>query len=445
MKNKVEELLSHCKDHSKFFEQAIPLIASENITSIQCREATNCDFEHRYAEGWVGQRLYAGCEYMDKVESETMRLARQYFNCQFADVRPISGVVANLIVYTALTEPGDTVCAMSVMSGGHISHAPKILKSGKFLNGTAGGVHGLNVEYLAVDHDEMNINVEKSAEVIRQHKPKLLILGGSVLLFPHPVKELSEVAREVGAHVMYDGAHVLGLIGSGYFQDPLKEGAEVLTGSTHKTLPGPQHGVVLSNYAEDTEFVDRLKISAFPAMLSNHHLHNVAGLGVTLCEMIEFGKDYHQQVIANAKALAEALYNLDFDVVCAEKGFTESHQVLVDISKFKDHIGLGGVIEKRLEESHIVLNRNSLPWDIKFKRHHDNPGGLRIGTSEVTRLGMKEGEMEQIAQLMKKVIVDKEAPSKIKEGVWELKKDFLDVQYAFPSKVPGYEYISFER
>jgi glycine hydroxymethyltransferase len=437
---KIRELLI---EHHNAFGSGIPLIASENVTSPQCREACNSDLSHRYAEGWPGERVYAGCEYLDKIEEICIDHAKKYFNAKFADVRPISGVVANLTMYTALTDPGDKMCAMPIPSGGHISHGPKYARlSGRLVNGTAGAVHGLDVHYLKFNWEEMNLDIDASAKVIREVKPKLILFGGSVFLFPHPVKELSEVAREVGARVGYDGAHVLGLVGSGYFQDPLREGAEVLTGSTHKTFPGPQHGILLSNI-EDEEEIEYFKKCAFPGLLSNHHLHNVAGLAITLAEMLEFGKDYHAQVIKNAKAFARALFERGFNVLCEHKDFTESHQVVADITNFESTMGLGGDIEKALEKANIIINRNLLPWDIsRDHRHYQNPGGIRLGTSELTRIGMKEKEMEIVAELMKNVVIDQVDPKKVKKQVAEFRKEFQDVKYCFPTQTKAYEFIS---
>ncbi|MHA1734718.1 MAG: serine hydroxymethyltransferase [Promethearchaeota archaeon] len=438
--SKFDEIREVLVKHHELFSNAIPLIASENVTSPACREACNSDLSHRYAEGWVGQRVYAGCEFLDQIEDSCMALAREYFRCKFADVRPISGVVANLAMFSALTPPGGKMCAMSIPSGGHISHAPRFAKSGRQIFGTAGTVHGLNIEYLKFDREEMNIDVDASAKVIRDFEPDMVLFGASVILFPHPVKELGEVAREVGARVGYDAAHVAGLIGSGYFQDPLAEGAEVMTMSTHKTLPGPQHGMLVSN-AEGEE-VDLLKSCAFPALLSNHHLHNVAGLAVTLAEMLEFGREYHGQVIKNARALAQALHERGFDVLMEHKGFTESHQVLVEVANFEKSVGLGGDIEKLLERAGIILNRNLLPWDIsEHGRNYMNPGGLRIGTSEVTRLGMKESDMVQVAEFMKQVVVDGKKPEIVRGDVADFRREFQKVQYAFPSDTGAYEYI----
>jgi len=441
LNEKVVEIRNLLLEHHEWFQKSIPLIASENITSPAVDEACASDFSHRYAEGWSGQRVYAGCTYIDQVEDICMELTKKYFNCIHADVRPVSGVVANLVMYNAFTSDNNgKMCCMSIVRGGHISHGPRFAKSGREIFGTAGTTRGINVEYLAFDNEEMNLDIDASAKIIREFEPELVLFGGSVFLFPHPVKELGEVAKEVGANIGYDAAHVAGLIGSGYFQDPLREGADVMTMSTHKTLPGPQHGALVSN-RED--LIDTLRSCAFPALLSNHHLHNVAGLAISLAEMLEFGKDYHKNVIENAKALGQALSEQGLKVLMEHKGFTESHQIVVDITGFEKSIGLGGDIEKLLEEANIVLNRNLLPYDIAQGRHYQNPGGLRMGTSEVTRLGMGKSEMVDIANFFKKLLIDKKDPKKVKNEVAEFRKDFQQVKYCFQSQNKAYEYLKF--
>ena len=441
MKKKVEEIRNILIEHNKLFNNSIPLIASENITSPAVDEACNSDFSHRYAEGWVGERVYAGCKYIDIVEDICMELAKEYFKCVHADVRPISGVVANLAMYNAFTsENNGKMLIMPIPKGGHISHAPKFTKSGMAIYGTAGTVRGLNIEYMAFDNDEMNIDADATAKIIREVKPEMVLFGGSVFLFPHPVKELSEVAKEVGANVGYDAAHVAGLIGSGYFQDPLREGADAMTLSTHKTLPGPQHGTLVS---DREDLIEILKPCVFPALLSNHHLHNVAGLAIALAEMLEYGKDYHKVVIDNAKALGQALYERGINVLMEHKGFTESHQIVVDITNFEKSIGLGGDIERLVEDANIIINRNLLPWDIAQGRHYKNPGGLRLGTSEVTRLGMGKSEMIDIADFFKDLLIDKKDPKKVKQEVADFKKDFQEIHYCFQSPNKAYEYMKF--
>jgi len=439
MSKKIAEIRSILQEHHEMFNTAIPLIASENITSPAVNEAIVSDFSHRYAEGWPGQRVYAGCKYIDKIEIMCQDLMKEYFDCCFADVRPVSGVMANLVLYNAFTSRNHgKMCAMPIPKGGHISHAPFETSSGRKIYGTAGTVRGLDIKYLAFDEKEMNIDPDGSIKIIREYKPELILFGASVFLFPHPVKEVREIANEVGATIGYDAAHVAGLIGSGYFQDPLSEGADAVSLSCHKTLPGPQTGAVLS---DREDLIDDLKNAAFPALFSNHHLHNIAGLAMALVEMLEFGKEYHKKVIENAKAFAQALHERGIKCLCEHKGFTESHQIVCDIVEFKDTVGLGGDIERLLEDANIIINRNLLPWDIRMGHHYMNPSGLRLGTSEITRLGMGTKEMDYIAELFKRLIIDRADPKKIKEEVAEFRKGFQEVKFCFQSPNKAYEYI----
>jgi len=415
------------REHHEWFKTALPLIASENVQSAAVREALACDFGGRYAEGWPGERVYAGCTYIDQVELFAMELARELFRAEHANVQPISGAVANIAMYTALTDPGDTMMSLSIAAGGHITMGRK-----KF-GGAAGAVHGLNVEYFPFDEKRMNIDVDAAAKRIAEVKPKLVMFGGSLFLFPHPVKELSGVAKENGAHVAYDAAHVIGLIGGGQFQDPLREGAEVVTCSTHKTLPGPQHGMILCK----KELAEKINKGVFPGMVSNHHLHAVAALAVTLAEMLEFGREYEAQMVKNAKALGKELYDRGLAVLCPDQGFTASHTLAMDVTKYGD----GGTLERRLEQANVILNRELLPWDPREGRHFRNPGGLRLGTQEVTRLGMKEPEMGEIAEFIKRVIVDGEEPKRVAADVAEFRRDYQKVHYAFESATEAYEYV----
>ncbi|MEM2810541.1 MAG: serine hydroxymethyltransferase, partial [Candidatus Korarchaeum sp.] len=209
---------SSIAEHHKWFDSSLPMIASENLASPAVRRAMSSDFGHRYAEGWVGERVYAGTRYIDEVEFIAMELVKRMFNVKFADVRPISGVVANLAVYTAFTQPGDVVMALPITKGGHISMGPLRGSEGQFIGGTAGAVRGLDVRYLAFDDQNMNVDVDKSLRRMEESRPKLVILGGSVILFPHPVREIAEGCRSIGALLHYDAAHVAGLIAGKRFQ-----------------------------------------------------------------------------------------------------------------------------------------------------------------------------------------------------------------------------------
>lgn len=427
--NQTFELL---EKHHQWFRESIPLIASENIPSPAVREAIISDFGNRYAEGWPGERVYAGCVYIDQVELLCIDLMKKLFKAEFVDVRPISGVVANLVVYTAFTEPGDTMMALSIPCGGHITTGKKEL------GGTAGAVRGLVVEYLPLDYGELNIDVDKAKERIEKLKtegkpPKLVMFGASVFPFPHPIKELADTIHSVGGTVGYDAAHVAGLIAGGIFQDPLREGADVVSLSTHKTFFGPQHGGVVSW----EKYADKIKRATFPGMVSNHHLHAVAGLAVACAEMLEFGGEYTRQIVKNAKALGQALYERGFKVLAEHKGFTESHVILIDITQYGD----GGTIEEQLEKANIIINRNLLPWDIKEGRHFMHPGGIRMGVSEITRLGMKESDMTEIAEFVKRVIVEKEDVNTVKRDVAEFRKQFQKVQFCFENATEAYKYV----
>lgn len=308
----------------------------------------------------------------------------------------------------------------------------------KEFGGTAGAVRGLNVEYFPFDTDEMNIDIDATEKKVQKlaedgKKPTLGMFGGSVLPFPHPVRELAPAFQEQGAKVCFDAAHVAGLVAGGEFQDPLHEGADAMTASTHKTLPGPQGGIILSK----PENGEKIKKSTFPGNTSNHHLHHLAGKAIMFAEMLAFGREYASQIVKNSRALAQALNERGFQVLGEKKGFTKSHLLVADITKYGD----GKTIEKKLEDANIILNRNLLPYDIKAGRHFEAPGGIRAGVSEVTRLGMKESEMEEIAELMARIVVKGEESRRVAKDVTEFRKDFQRVQFAFESSRDAYEYI----
>ena len=431
-KESYDKVFSSLEKHHEWFENSIPLIASENIPSPAVREAVMSDFGNRYAEGWPGERVYAGCTYIDEVEIQCMELAQKLFKAEFADVRSVSGVVANLAIYSAYSNPGDVMIASSIPAGGHISHGKKEH------SGTAGLVHGLDIEFFAFDPEEMTLDVDKTKAKVEDLKsqgklPKIAMFGGSVFLFPHPVKELAEFLKGHGMHINYDAAHVAGLIAGGKFQDPLREGTDTMTMSTHKTLFGPQGGLVLGS----EEHAEPIKKAMFPGLTSSHHIHHMGAKAVAFAEALEFGKDYAEQTIKNAKALASELNNVGFKVLGEKRGYTESHQTVVNVLDYGD----GGTIEADLEKANIIVNRQLIPGDLKAGRHYMHPGGIRLGTSEITRLGMKESEMKEIASLLKQVVVDKKDAGEIAAHVKEFKTDFKKTQYCFDNKLGAYEYV----
>ncbi len=423
------KLISLVKQHERWFSESLPLVASENVASRTVRQVLSSDLGHRYAEGWPWERVYAGCKFIDQIELEAISLAKTLFNAEFADVRPVSGACANLAVYSALSDPGDTMMALSIPNGGHISAGKKEF------SGTAGLVHGLDIEYFVFDKENMNIDVDETKKKLKAIQStgknvKIVMFGGSLFLFPHPVKELVEAVFEVGATPCYDAAHVAGLIAGGQFQDPLGEGAHVMSFSTHKTLFGPQGGAIVSK----ARYGEALKKSVFPGTSSNHHLHGVAAKALTFAEFLKFGRSYAKAVTANARVLAETLAEKGEKVLGENHGYTQSHQVALDVTKYGD----GGQIEKKLENMNIIANRQLLPGDLQAGRHYTNPGGIRLGVSELTRLGMGKSEMKEVADVLPDALTTDKV-EQVKRRVRSLRKPHQRVKYSFDNS-PAYFY-----
>jgi glycine hydroxymethyltransferase len=412
MQAEIESVIDAVKDHHELYTNALPLIASENVTSNPVRMLLASDLSHRYAEGDVGNRFYQGCKYIDVIEEKAIRYAKELFDAEHVNVKPISGVTANIATLFALTSPRDRMMALSVPNGGHISHSKYSIPA----------MRDLELYNFPFDIKEMNIDTDKMLKAIRQNKPSLLLFGASLFLFPHPIAEAREAADEVDAKIVYDASHVLGLIAGKQFQDPLREGADVIASSTHKTFPGPQGAIILCK----TNIKNEIDQAVFPGTVSNHHLHHVAGLAVSLVEMLEFGEAYAAQTIANAKTFAQSLYEAGFDVLGEHKGFTESHQIAIDVSNY----GGGAAVAEKLELANIIINKNLLPSD----RDPDKPTGIRLGVQELTRIGMKQSEMKEIAALIERVVRGKADVNTIKAEVQELRKDFQDAVYCFDGK-----------
>ena len=408
--------------HNKFFEESVPLIASENIMSPMAMEMLLTDLGFRYAEGLPHKRYYQGNQFVDLIEDKVTDLGRALFNAKYVDPRPLSGTNSNMAVLYAFTKPGDTITTPALSGGGHISSAPF----------GAVGFRGLKTVNYPFDVDEMNIDVDGAIKVLKEVKPKLAWFGQSVFLFPTPLKELRDTLEEIGSTVVYDAAHVLGLIGGRQFQDPLREGAQIITGSTHKTLPGPQHGIVIGE--TDEEKWKKVQRGVFPGTLSNHHLNAMAALGVTLAEHLEFGQSYAKQIIKNAQTLGSELSKYGFKVLGEKNGFTKSHTLAIDVSKN----GGGKEVAEKLESCNIVLNKNLLPYDDNKKSM--NPSGIRIGTQEVTRIGFKESDIKYLAELISDIIIKKKDPEAMAEKVRDFKSQFQEVHYCF-GKLKPYEYI----
>jgi len=420
----IDTVRNHMEVHQKWFEDSIPLIASENIISPLVQEALLSDFHNRYAEGLPGKRYYQGNIYVDQVEELATELAVNLFNSDQADVRPIAGTNANLAVFSAMAKPNDIYTCLNVSDGAHISSA-------KF--GSA-GVRGLVSRTYPFDVNEMNIDVDKTIPFLKAVQPKFALFGRSVFLFPAPLKELQPTLEELGTRVVYDGAHVLGLIAGKRFQQPLEEGAQILLGSTHKTLPGPQGGVILSKNLPDKEW-KKVQRFCFPGVMSSHHLHHMAGKAIAFAEHMEFGEAYADQIIRNAQALGQALHERDIDVLCEHKGFTASHTLVLNVERH----GGGKVLAEALERANIITNFNLLPGDGKEKSL--NPSGIRLGVPEITRCGMKESHMDEIADLIARICVKKEDEATVREDVKAFKSDFKRIEFCFHSGSNPYKLL----
>jgi len=366
------------------------LLPSENMSSPAVREMLSSDLANRYTSP---DGFYMGTRYIDQIQTETEELAKAVFGAKYADVRPISGHSADMIALTALADRGDKIMLVGKGNGGY----PGISQDGY------PKIFGLQVLEFPFQKRIFNIDAERAAAAIKQERPRVVLFGASLILFPHPVRRLAGVCKEVEGKVVFDGSHVLGLIAGKQFQDPLREGAEVLIGSTHKSFFGPQGGIVLANAYEES-----LRSAVHPAIVDNAHWNRIAALNVALREMKKFGKRYAQQVVRNSKTLATALDEMGVKLIGKEAGFTESHQVIVDVPTEAE----GFRLARKLQEANIIV-------DI----------GIRIGTSEETRRGMREREMERIAGLIARVWVENEDPARVRKDVRRLRGEFLSLQF----------------
>jgi glycine hydroxymethyltransferase len=433
------KLTEATRDHERYREQeCINMIASEGLKSPAVREiqALASDLEGRYAEGendlqgHVKKRYYQGQKYMSPIEDYATDLMKNLFKCNWADVRLVSGTHSNLATFKGLSlaTKNRKMVVTPLSCGAHISHD---------YTGLAGAVLGIEDINHVYDIDEMNIDPDRSADVIRSAKPGIVTFGGSLFLFPHPIKELKEVCDEVGAYVAYDASHVLGLIAGRVFQDPFREGADFITSSTHKTFPGPQGGVVLGNTSTTRleKAVKKIQYAIFPLSASNTHLGRLPALGVAALEMKLFGVELAKQIVKNAQTAGQYLYENGIKVLCERKGFTSSHQIAVDIRSF----GGGNRIAKDLEDANIILNKNLLPYDDQSSK--SDPSGLRIGFQDITRRGFREGDIKHLCDLMLDVIKGKRKPVEVQSDVIALRQEFRQIKYGFQNVQEALNYI----
>lgn len=409
--------------------QTVNLIASENPQSPEVLETLEeSDLHARYAEGHANlegdiRRHYQGTRYIDRIELMAEAEARRLFDAKQVDVRPISGNQANTAIALAWLRGGDTVVANSTDAGGHISHGRVGVVGRRIqtreMSLIAGRDNTIPLHTLPLTEDRYHIDVNRAIDLIEGVNPRMVILGKSLFLFPEPVTELAEVCREKNIPILYDGAHVLGLIAGGQFQDPLREGATWLTGSTHKTFPGTQRGIILGNLDPDDEkrYWTPADRGVFPGSSSNHHLGTLPGLVIATLEMQEHGQALAEQTIANAQALGWALDHLGISVEARDFGFTRSHQLALQVTEH----GGGMTVAQRLERSDIIVNSQMLPGD----KDPNNASGLRLGVQEMTRFGLKENGIGELAQL----IADAIRGMGVKDEVNRFRRDYTKMQY----------------
>lgn len=379
------EVYASCERELKRQQHNIELIASENIVSEAVLLAAGTILTNKYAEGYPGKRYYGGCVYVDEVEEIARERAKKLFGAEHANVQPHSGANANLAVFFALLNPGDTVLSMSLAHGGHLSHGSPVNISGKYFN---------IVPYF-VDDETQTINYEAVRALALEHKPKLILAGASAYPRAIDFKKFREIADEVGAYLMVDMAHIAGLVAAGLHESPVPY-ADVVTTTTHKTLRGPRGGLILCR----EQYAKQIDKAVFPGTQGGPLMHIIAAKAVAFGEALtdEF-KEYQKKIVENAKVLADALMKRGFHLV---SGGTDNHLMLLDLRG----TGLTGKeLEKRLDEVHITANKNAVPND------PESPfvtSGVRIGTPAVTSRGFGKAEMEQIASFIADVAFDYE-------------------------------------
>lgn len=365
----------------------LELIASENAVSPQVIAAMATVLTNKYAEGYPGKRYYGGCEYVDIVENIARDRAKQMFGARFVNVQPHSGVQANYSAYYALCKPGDTVLGLNLAHGGHLSHGSPANFSGKYYN----------IIPYGVDPETHTLNYDEIRKLALEHKPRMIVAGASAYPRIIDFEKMGQIAKEAGAYLLVDIAHIAGLVVAGLHPNPLPH-ADVVTTTTHKTLRGPRGGMVMCN---DEEIAAKIDKAIFPGSQGGPLMHIIAAKAVAFGEALkpEF-IEYQKQVVKNAKALAGGLMDEGFDLV---SGGTDNHLMLVDLRKFSL---TGKEMEKRMDEVYITANKNAIPND---PQKPNVTSGIRLGTPAVTNRGLKEGNMRQIARLIYLTATDFEA------------------------------------
>ncbi len=396
------EVYASVKRENERQQHNIELIASENVVSEAVLLAAGTPLTNKYAEGYPSKRYYGGCVYVDEVEEIARQRAKKLFGAEHANVQPHSGASANLAVFFALLQPGDTVLSMNLSEGGHLSHGSPVNISGKYFN----------IIPYGVDEVTQTIDYDLVEKLAIEHKPKLILAGASAYARAIDFKRFKEIADKVGAYFLVDMAHIAGLVAAGLHENPVPY-ADVVTTTTHKTLRGPRGGLILCK----EQYAKQIDKAIFPGIQGGPLMHIIAAKAVALGEALtdEF-KEYQKQIVKNAACLADALKEEGFNIV---SGGTDNHLMLIDLRNMNL---TGKEFEHMLDEVHITANKNTIPAD---PQSPFVTSGLRIGTPAVTTRGFKEAEMKKIAHWLKLIATDFEANKEaVKAEVIELCNQF---------------------
>jgi glycine hydroxymethyltransferase len=396
--------------HERFMDhECISLYAGTNIINPRAARYLSSSVGSRPSLGYPGDKYETGLGYAEQIEIMAVEILKRIFQCRYVEFRVASGSLANLYAYMACTKPGDRIMVLPASAAGHATHQTE----------GAAGLYGLEVHPIPFDGERMEVDLAGLEREAKRLRPKLIILGGSLALLPYPVRETRKLADELGAYLLFDAAHLCGIIAGGEFQQPLAEGAHVMTCSTYKSFGGPAGGLVLTN---EPALAERLDHIAYPGLTANFDLARIAALVVAASDILEYGAAYARTCIANAQALAAALVERKAAVHGpSERGYTLSHHVALRAAGY----GGGTTASRRLERANLLTSGIGLP----LPELAGDYNGLRMGTQEVTRLGMLPAHMPELAEFLCRVLVEGESPETIRPDVVAFRQGFQSLHF----------------
>ncbi len=406
----LQKIISLVEYHDNMMQSNLNLVASGNIISPVQWRCIQSDLLYRAAEGRLNERIFPGLRYFDEIEIIGQQVLSRMLGDCVVDFRPISGSQANLAVLSALTRPGDILLTLDIKNGGHVSLSGKVHS------------HLLGIERAYIPWDGIKCDISYSAleNITSELHPSVIAIGGSVMLYPPCLGRIVETAKKAGAKTLYDASHTAAFILTGLHDNPIEAGIDVVTFTTCKTIPGPSHAIIASKH----EFADKISKQIFPGLVSGGHLNELTAAIVAICELDIYGKEYAKKIIENAQTLGDAIKQAGLDVICdPNRKTTETHQVLLDCRS----IGGGARVENILANGGILTNHNLLWWDKSYRE----TSGVRIGTQEITRLGMGSEEMIIIAKWFSDLLLNNRNPQDVTNEIKELRKIFQKPKYCY--------------